>query len=470
MDKFEELRLTAEKVELDETFSFLKEIKKTNEGQIESHIPTINGLGIKFKKGDRCIKFSTEPMLSCDEPVKYQSSTYGFQKPFKIISPRINCIVEHGVGEVSIKMGQGFASEGKLWEIESNYKTETGFFRAIFPIDGFTAIPLNYFLGRHFKVGSSLRVAGYVDIKICENELAFFDYRFEKDQFIFIDCKTCVDYTAFEKLIEVVIYSFALISGSLIRNEVTILKFRNLDFTNLLGFQFRKIEDSIISNVELINPKEHKRYLGLTQTNYFPQELFSKLTEICFHNKPLLRAIRIITQSRGLAVEIEAASIFVALETIKQIIIEENLEKTSPFINSSLATDTIEEFKNVILSIDINEFNDRDAVIGKLNALNRIGNNKSLKHAFKLVGFNLTKEDERCIAMRNRFLHGNVPFENEPEQKKKKELLKISLQAHLLTCSLILKYIGYKGVVKDFLVYWDSINGVDNENSLFRTI
>lgn len=169
-------------------------------------------------------------------------------------------------------------------------------------------------------------------------------------------------------------------------------------------------------------------------------------------------------------VEIEAASIFVALETIKQIIIEENIEKISPFANESFATTTINNFKNIILTAPDEEFNDKNSVLRKLDNLRVVGNNDSFKLAFKLVGFNLTKEDEKCISMRNRFLHGNIPFENEPEQQKKKELLNITLAAHLLTCSLILKYAGYKGVVKNFLKYWDLVNKVENIAPLFRTI
>lgn len=105
-----------------------------------------------------------------------------------------------------------------------------------------------------------------------------------------------------------------------------------------------------------------------------------------------------------------------------------------------------------------------------LENLNMAGNNDSFKLAFKLVDFKLTKEDEKCISMRNRFLHGNIPFENESEQQKKRELLSIALNAHLLTCSLIFKYAGYNGVVINFLKYWDLVNKIPNEATLFRKI
>lgn len=158
------------------------------------------------------------------------------------------------------------------------------------------------------------------------------------------------------------------------------------------------------------------------------------------------------------------------METVKKIIIDENIEKIIPFINPSFAADTILKLKKIISAIPDNEFNDKASVLRKIDNLNTVGNNDSFKLAFKLVGFNLTKEDEKCILMRNRFLHGNIPFENEPEQTKKKELLNLTLNAHLLTCSLILKYAGYSGVVKNFLKYWDLVNKIPNDASLFRSI
>lgn len=303
-----------------------------------------------------------------------------------------------------------------------------------------------------------------------EFEIRFYDYDLDKQGLIFIECNHLIEYAVFEKLLEAVIYSFALISGSLVRNELTILKFSNKDFTKLRGFQFRKIEDSVISTIEIINPRIHKEFEKLSKTIYFPLNIFSKLTELCYNNKRLLRAIRIITQARDQPVEIEAASIFVALETVKQIIIEENIEKISPFKNSTFAKETIDSLKEHISSIPETKFNDKASVLRKLENLNMVGNNDSFKIAFKLVGFELTKDDEKCISMRNRFLHGNIPFENEPEQQKRKELLSITLNAHLLTCSLIFKYAGYNGAVMNFLKYWDLVNKIPNEATLFRTI
>src|ERR1035437_5772364 len=203
-NRYEEFKANAVQINLEETFAFLKSLTGLSKGKIKSAIPTINGLEIEFQKGDRCIKFSTGSLLSCEAPVQYQHSSYGFLKPFEIITPVKKYSVKNGAGSATIKIGQGFSSNGELWELESNFTETTGFFRAVLPIDGFTKIPVHYFLGEPFMVGSSFRAAGYVNITVNEYQIGFYDYDFEKQRYIFIECKNSTDYAVFEKLLETV--------------------------------------------------------------------------------------------------------------------------------------------------------------------------------------------------------------------------------------------------------------------------
>jgi hypothetical protein len=87
------------------------------------------------------------------------------------------------------------------------------------------------------------------------------------------------------------------------------------------------------------------------------------------------------------------------------------------------------------------------------------------------MGINLSSDDQDCINNRNKFLHGNIPFDHETKENRRKELSKINLTAHLLTCALLLKYAGYKGPIKNYLKYLDLINDLDTINQpLFRII
>ena len=295
--------------------------------------------------------------------------------------------------------------------------------------------------------------------------------RFEKQRYLFIDCKTETDFAKFEKLVEAVIYSFGFISGSLVRDEVTILKFSDDSFDGITGFQFRRVEDTINSSLELVNPYEHKTWANLDKRLPFPEAVFSNLIQLCIDDQSLLRALRIITQARQLPNELQIASFYVALETIKGIVIGKNIEKTRSFKDADYANEVVAKLRQIIEELPANEFLHKGRVLGKIAQLNDIGNNEGFIAAFELVGLTLTKADKEYINKRNRFLHGRFDFENEPEDKRNQGLQKIALNVHLLTCSLLLKHVGFSGPVKNFLKYLDLVNKKNEvDEPLFRYI
>jgi hypothetical protein len=471
MNDIDDIKANSIKVNLSQTINFLEKYQKTQKGIIHSEIPTIDGIGIQFTKGQRCFNYVADPLANCEAPVRFQAIGYGFQKPFAIVSPENICLVKYGAGAIEFKLGTDISTEGELWQLESNLEGGNGFFRAVLPVDGFTQLPGKYIIGLPFLTETGLRYAGYIKIKCNEYGIGLYDYDIDKQRYIFIDCLNEIEYSKFEKIIESVIYSYGFISGCLVRNEIMILKHANIDFSQITGFQFRRVEDSIISSLELLNPREHKEWEKLKKMEFLSEDIFSNIVQHCFNDPRLIRSIRIITETRNLPTEIQAASIFVALETIKQIIIEDNIKKLSSFRNADLASDIINQFKKIIGSLPDDAFNNKKRVLNKLNELNDVGNNESFYLAFELMGIALNNDEKNCIKLRNRFLHGNIPFQNELEQTRKGELQKITLTAHLLTCSLILKYFNFSGSVKNFLKYWDLVNGDDKISSpLFKKI
>ena len=255
------------------------------------------------------------------------------------------------------------------------------------------------------------------------------------------------------------------------RGSSLIIQSNRSDYREIQGFKFNKLQDSINSALELINPDEQRDFLELDHSEHFPKEVFSSLIELCINDKRLFRAIKIITQSRNLPEELSTSAYFVALETVKNIIVEENINKIKPFKNEKLAKQSINKLKNMICEINETEFNDKEAILRKLENLDHLGNNESFFKAFELLNITLTKEDKERIKMRNRFLHGNIPFQDEPEDGKVKQLHIIELKAHFLTCALILKYAGFNGFLKNSLKFLDRIKFDDSiEESLFREI
>lgn len=468
MERYENIRYEPVETNLTETINFLSDFKILKKGNIISKYDTINDLEIEFHYDNHCLQYTTASLKKIDQDIEHIG--FGLLDPIEIVTESTRFLLKKGVKSTKFKISK-IEMSGEITQIESNISGSDGFFRAAFLIDGYTKVPHNFFWTKPFKVENARRGAGYLEIKINDNNLGFFDYQIEKDNYLFVDCHSELSINEFEKLVESVMYSFALVSGCLVKNIKYILKFKNINFSEFEGFAYRKMNESVITNQELYNFRDYKTYFDMEELYFFPKNIFSKLAESCYSNNVLLRAIRIICQSRNLSVEIQAASIFVALETVKGIIIKENIEKITPFKDQKIAEVVINEIKSKIESLDDNCFNNKKSALNKVSSLNQVGNNESFKLAFELVGFRLTKNDQKCIEMRNRFLHGNMPYDDEKEEIRIKELTKISLSAHFLTCCLILKFVGYNGVVKNFLKYLDLVNSIDEvDEELFRNI
>jgi hypothetical protein len=472
MNFLEKSKLNAEKINFEETQNYLKALNKGKSGKIISQIPTIHGIDIEFGYDFDCFSFKTEKIVICDNPSQYQQSNYGILEPFSIKTGEKIYDINYGAKSSSLHF-KSMTISGKISKIEHNFSSnnEDSYFRAILPLDGYAKPPLQYFLGRGILNGESIKVAGYIDLKINQNNIGFYDYKINEQNYLVVECKTKTSIETFENLFEAIIHSFALISGNLLRNYITILKFQESNFSNIQGFKFERLDNNIITSLEVYNAREHKFYYDLKEIQYFPINIFSNLCELSYNSKPLLRAIRTLTQARNQPVEIETAAFFITLETVKQIIIEENIEKIAPFKDKKYANRIVKELRNIVKPLSDDEFNDKEAVIRKIENINSIGNADAFKLAFELVGIQLSNDDQECIKNRNKFLHGNIPYDHESKENRKKELSIINLNAHLITCSLILKYAGYKGPIKNFLKYLDIVNDINSINQpLFRII
>lgn len=469
MNYLEEAKRTAKKLHLSNTFAFLDRINDRRFFKIESKFPTINGIKCEVKKGKRGFIFSCDSLNPNISPVRYQSENYGFNDSFELVNDKERVEIKKGIGSISLKLARRFASTGEFWEIESNFSEKEICHRAIIKLDKFLKAPVEFIKSGAFDTDGSLRVAGFVALRVCNRSVGIFDYNHTEESFLFIDCYDKINFQNFQKILETIIYNYALISGCLVRDEMYILQSVDSNFVNITGYQFSKIEGSQQGSAA-INPKLQKEFFQSKITAYFPIESFQNMIQEAFDEPRLLRAIKIITESFIYPLEIRAATYSVALETIKNIILEKNEEKVNPFKSKSSAQGVIKKLKEVIESTPNEHFNNKKAVISRIEQINQVSNTDGFLLAYKILGIGLTSEDEECINMRNDFLHGRVPFENENGHNEY-ELHRIVFKFHFLVNALIIKMSGFEGYILNNLKLLDILRyNKDVAAPLFRKI
>lgn len=469
MNHLEEAKRTAKKLELRNTFSFLEKLGRKRAFRIISQFPTINEIKCEIWKGTRCFKFNCDPLNSSVSPALYQQDNYGFQDSFNLQSNDELMEIKKGVGSISLKLANRFSSTGEFWEVESNFKDEVNYHRAVITLDKFHKLPVEFINSGSFETSDSLRVAGFIDLNLSENSIGVFDYNREKDNFLFIDCYNKISPSDFQKIIDAIAYPYALISGCLVRDEVFILQSSDSGFLNITGYQFSKLDDSK-RGPEALNPKLLKEFMQAKTTPFFPIENFQNLVQTSLVDPRFFRAIKIITESFDYPLEVRAASYSVALETLKNIVVENNQERINPFKNKSDARNLINTLRKEVDKASESIFNNKETVFSRIEQLNQVTNSDAFLLTFKIMEIELTDEDKECINMRNEFLHGRIPFENE-KGFNEYELHRIVFKLHFLVNALIIKMTGFNGFILNNLKMLDVLRYKKDFNvPLFRKI
>lgn len=453
MDEYEEIRNAAPEIFIKNSFLFLNSLSAKKQFSIVSPFPTIHGVACEIQKSERCFKISAGEINLTGYPVRYQSIGYGYHDPFELLNSEERFTIKNGAGYTNLKLGQGLKMDGELWEMESNYTDDNTYIRAMLPLGEFHKLPLEFIQSSSFREGDSFRGAGLIKMNVQGHSISLYDYNKDKVRYLVIDSGSALTPSQFEKIVEAIIYCFGLISGYVARNEIYFLQSETKEFTVIKGFQFRKIEDSL-KGFSAINPRELRDFdKTLKQIPYLAIDIFTNLVSLSLTDVRHLRLIKLITESFDYPIEIQAATFSVALETIKNMIVEKNEDKVNPFKDRKAAAKAIKEMKATIEGIDLGSFNSKETVLKKIDQINQVGNTDSFLLLFRLLEIQLNEDDERCIGKRNDFLHGRIPFENEQRDLKDSELKHIVYKLHFLLCAAILKNSGYSGYLKNNLKF-----------------
>jgi hypothetical protein len=468
VNSIKEIEKSGKRIYLSDSIEFIERFFKEMTFTIKSDIPTINTIQCKIKKGNRCFKYKAREILPFGPPVKYQSEGYGFLSPFMLENDSEILNVKYGVNSLTFKPGQRFESEGEITVLESNFGGNKAYYRAIIPLENFAEKPLKFIESNGFKVGTSIRIAGYISVDTGQGIYGLYDYKtYNEVNSIIIENEESSDYSMFERTLGAIIYSFGIISGSLIRNEIFILQYENKEYNQISGFQFRKLEDSI-NGIKSIDPGLLRDWdRRFQETSFLPSIVFSNLVKKCLTDVRFQRAIKIITESSIYPLEIRASTYSVALETLKNIVLEENVERINPFKSRKEASKVIKQIKGMVEAVDEEKFNNKKAVLSKIEQLNQVTNRDAFLLTFELLGIQLNDDDRKCIANRNDFLHGQIPFEYEHDENY--QLQHTVYKLHFLISSIVLRIANYTGFILNTIKLADLFHFKNNfKEPLFR--
>jgi hypothetical protein len=460
---------------VDETFHFLSEIEKPKSFKVISDYPPINNIELEIERGEQCFKFKAPSINLVKNIIQYQHDDYGFNRSFTLKSEKETMRLPKGAITTKINILNELSVEGEIWVIESDFNLSVKqFHRAIIPKKTNTLKDHGFFIhSEHYSDGNSLIFNGLTEFNSCGTLFHLFKFRKDEEEFLFIDALTPLLYIEFKRVVDSITYCLGTITGHLNRNEMSVIQSESTDFKKINGFKFQRLEDSVLTNLEAISPRIFSELTRLNpDVGHISTQVFSNLVTKTATDERFLRGLKIITAANDYPLEIRASAYSVALETIKNIIIEEHQEKVNPFKEKKFARELIKELKQIVKQVEESKFNNKKAVMGRLEQLNQVTNKDSFKIAFDLCGIKLNEFDEEALLKRNDFLHGRIPFENEYGMEQNNELRFITFKLHFLVMALILKYSGFDGFLLNNVKYFSLYNQEMGEikEPLFRKI
>jgi hypothetical protein len=299
-------------------------------------------------------------------------------------------------------------------------------------------------------------------------------YAIEDIKSILIDSIEKQSFEEFQTATENILLGFAFLTARHYSGDVFTLISKDKNFKKISDVSYCLKSRQISGQQQLINPTQLFQYYRnipseATKEKFndfhtrFPIAVFNQFCSQLSENLILLRAVDILVNSISTRDPLQQGILCsVALETITELIADENEETVKPIRDKKLARSLIKRLKEVAKT-EYDIPSDGSPIIdSKLSDLNKPTNKSKLLFPFKHFELFLSELDKEILNYRNDFLHGRSPTSNQNIW----QLELIALKLHYLTSTVILKYIGYSGHVMN-LSSWNVFNDKEKMSHYF---
>ncbi|MFR3216444.1 MAG: hypothetical protein ACLTWE_07950 [Dysgonomonas mossii] len=464
------------------TFEFINNFLKGNQYDIDLNYESIDDgiqhatFPIKINQSNRKgVNFEINlPKDFVCRGVRHKEG-YGLGESLKIYNNRSSYFIEKGsiLNFETTFPHRPLSIKGDFTRIQTFEKLENPtFLRCIIPTNDKDMIFPGYFLNCKpkcilFDIDSlSLHSDGviglympstkghYSELNINGYNILFYGIEVKNNCCLVIDSVEKININDFEDIVYAIRLVYAFLTGRFYKEEKMTLSSNESEFENIEHFSYQMEEESIITDFQIVDfelfhqiaDREKNEELKTEYNKYrkgIEPEIFSSMCNMVLSSDEFKRVLELITSAgKNNNPIIQGALYSVALETMTQIIYDENSEALAP-----MPKDLFKEMRDKLMEVfspyeeKIDE-RGKNIINSKILNMNSPTNRDKLEKPFEIMGITLTEEEKMTIETRNKYLHGDEP-ENSYEWFLKKQLNALDLFD--LTARLILKYSKYEG-------------------------
>ncbi len=432
----------------------------------------------KLNDADYKLKPETELKLSCTDIVYYILGKHIIPNHISLPNFDDPTVTNTSITKKVISNVHSISNKRK-----THFKN-TKYYRLLLPINNASVLMRDFHPSWNINIDQLKSSDILIKLKIDLQEYHFYTVKKKENSFLCIDALYKMSYDQFTRVCNSILMTYAFLKGKYFGGEGYIFSYENKKFespagiktisyakSNLKGFElhtasphkYMKFQEMKIEKDENGIPQRVNRNTSLEYMNEFPTENFSNLCTLINSNGQVLRSIVILINSHSNTLELKVPSLFVALENISKIFVQEDkgnsflIEETTIVRNikkiAHCAKKEVNQLKrdNQPLNLsdaDLKAYKANYArICSKLDGINRGTNNKKLSEPFDKFNYKLSQDESNAIFIeRNKFLHGDDFLSSSIDYEAEfKGLFHISMIVHKLTAILLLKASGFSG-------------------------
>lgn len=459
------------------TLSAINRLSKDGDFTVKRGADYLDGRRVAIKKGER--HFSMSFVLENADLKYYKSVTKSEIGAFELLNDEgeVFQVPVHSALLRQLKDQNNSEINSFYCEIRFDkkedvlFKPETeSFYRLVIPLKKSNKFSFYDYRFWCFDTDIKCKNAALLKVKLHGKEYHFFNIEMDDQSFIGIEGQQTEILSDFLSACWAIMSTHAFLSGCFYLDEAFYVSSNNIDFSDDLQVSYTGLRETILSDYNVFTTNGASVLAGLRESQglkweeesnewllkleYFPVEVFEKLTELFFDHDSLLRSLFIILEANSLALELKAGAYCIAYEgichTLKKILIIE----TSSVIDAKTWTNSVKPvFEGCIEKLFSEKVIDDSAkgiLSRKINSLNQPTNKDALSAPFKHFGYELKPYEIKAIDNRNSFLHGGSPVNVKQEDKAFKALYFNAVTLHKLASIMLLKLAGFKGYVINY--------------------
>ncbi|WP_297101622.1 hypothetical protein [uncultured Draconibacterium sp.] len=466
-------------IELSKSFELLNEIRDMDNGLITSKEFT-SGYKIHLEPNKRGIKFT----LFHDSLI-FEHDKLEFRN-LEIIQNDLNIKIPYLF--LSEKTGGQVSGKIPAFEYGDFDKINSTYHRLALPLNqqlDFMFSVENVLLDYYYESGIHTREA--TEIKI-ENHIFHFFVAKNKIKeipnrdYLVLESKTPMSYSEFSEFCFSILVSFGFVSGDFINDDGYFFQYENSCMTEVVGIAYRQLRGSIKCQYVPIysNPmgyihdsKKADLYRDKVRTLNLAE--FSKLCQYCYSNDDIKSILLLLIEVQTQTLVSGPGILSIALETLANVIYEENESTLAPVKSKSTSKKLRKELLKTVDNFN-SEIEEEGIKIlkSRIDQINQRTNREKLLIPFNILEIPIFPVDVEAIEQRNAFLHGRTPMAQEVEPKSINEADKfryyLYLKLYVLVSSVVMKYIGFDNLVVNYPKIYENSTGIKLDEEYYRQI